>query len=219
MNFLNQLKSQASALQSQQTVELQNFEASTHQTELACQTVWLYFGELAKQLNVITPAGPKLAIEPKKPWPEMKLTDFRVDARKKKLRDKDVYDTIAMGWQIVPQVGEPLNCSVSVNFPPDLERIEKRLAAGNVRHERINQRHPEKNTLQAIVFEFLTQARGSVNVTADHDNGQLVFRLANLNGFEVITTTWSATDIQGRQMDELAKMIVGRPSRFVFAAL
>ena len=112
-------------------------------------------------------------------------------------------------------MGNPVGGMVSVNFPPDLERVQKRLACGHVQHERKDQRHPEKHTLQAICFEYLTHARGSVSITADHDGGQLVFRLANVSGFEVVSTRWPAARIQIDLMDELAKLICAQPSRFV----
>lgn len=214
MSFLNQLKMQANALQSEQTAQLQNFEENSEKTERACKIVWHYFQELARQLSVITPEAPRFSLDGKTPWPAMKLANFRADARKKKLRDKEVYDFIAMGWDIVPKSGTPITASVSVNFPPDLERVEKRLAFGHVEHERKNVRHPEKNTLQAICFEYVTQARGNVTVTADHDNAQLVFRLANADGFGVVSTTWQAERLNGEWMDELAKLIVAQPSRF-----
>jgi hypothetical protein len=215
MSFLNQLKSQASALQSQQTVQLQNIEANTAQTEFACQTVWHYMRDLARQLSVIAPPGPRFSLDGKTAWPDMKLVDFRADARKKRLRDKEVYDTIAMGWDIVPVSGVPVRGAVSVNFPPDLDRVEKRLRFGHVEHERKDLRHPEKNTLQAIRFEYETKARGNVMVTADHDKAQLVFRVANANGFDITSSTWPANRIQIDLMDELAKLIVAQPSLFV----
>ncbi len=215
MSFLNQLKQQASALQSQQAAELQSVEAHTAQTEMACVVVWKYLQDLAGQLSVICPPAPRFSLDGKAAWPAMKLSGFRVDARKKKLRDKDVYDYIAMGWDIVPLVGAPVAGLVSVNFPPDLERVQKRLAFGHVEHERKDVRHPEKNTLQAIHFEYTTKARGNVTVTTDHDNGQLQFRLANADGFGVVTTTWAATRIEHSLLDELAKLIVAQPSRFL----
>jgi hypothetical protein len=215
VSFLNQLKSQASALQNQHSAEVQQTEAKTAQTELASKTVWLYVDELARQLNVIAPEGPKLSLDGKTPWPAMKLIDFRADTRKKNLRGKDVFDYIALGWQIVPKDGPPMAGSVSVNFPNDLERVEKRLAFGSVKHERKDVRHPEKNTLQAIRFEYVTHARGNVTVTADHDKGQLAFRLANTSGFEVIQTTVSVERINTELLDELAKMMVGQTNRFL----
>ena len=40
VSFLDQLKSQASALQSQQSSQLKNDEDQAVQTEIACQRVW-----------------------------------------------------------------------------------------------------------------------------------------------------------------------------------
>lgn len=215
MSFLNQLKSQADALQSQQSNQSNNAEANTAQTELACRTMWLYVADLAKQLNVITPPGPRFTLDGKTPWPAMKLIDFRADARKKMLRSKEVVDFIAMGWRIVPSVGNPVGGKVEVNFPPDLQRVESRLAFGTIKHERKEVRHPEKNSLLAVRFEYLTEARGSLTITPDHDKASIVFRLANANGFEVASTSYPATAIKTELLDEMAKLIVAQPSRFI----
>ena len=215
MSFLNQLKSQAHALQTAHGVQQTLHEASTRLTEAASKTTWFYLEELARQLNVIGPSGPKLSLNGKTPWPDMTLVDFRVDARKKKLRDQDVFDYIVLGWRIVPSGGVPVSGSVSANFPPDLTRIETRLSAGSVKHERINVRHPEKHTLQAIRFDYQTEARASVTVTVDHETAQMSFRLANVQGFEVGNAVYSAQQLQSPLLDELAKLIVGQPSIFI----
>ena len=215
MSFLNQLKSQAGAAQSRQVSELHNLEANTEQTELVCQTVWYYVQDLAKQLSLIGPASAQFSLDGKTPWPAMKMVDFRADTRKKSLRDREVFDTISMGWDIVPQVGAPSPAVLTVNFSPELERIEKRLMFGHVAHERKDQRHPEKNTLQAIRFEYTTKARGNLMMTADHDKRVLVFRLANVDGFEISTTTWPVDNVDHDVLDELAKRIVAQPNWFV----
>lgn len=214
MSFLNQLKSQANALQSQQSVDLERLEATTQATEAACRTTWLYIAELTRQLNVIAPAGPALSLDGRTPWPAMKLTSFACDARKKKLRDREVFDHITLGWNLVPAMGRAVAGSVSANFPPDLQRIETRIAAGNVKHERINVRHPEKNTLKEIRFDYQTECRGGVTISADHDNAKLLFRLACLTGFDIVTVTVAADQIHGALLDELAKRIVGQANSF-----
>lgn len=215
MSFLNQLKSQAAALQHQQAGVQRSFEESTAQTEYACQTVWVYLQELMRQLNVIAPAGPQLSVDGKTPWPAMHLKDFRFDARKKHLRGKEVFDYLTLGWDIVPQQGKPVAASVKVNFPPDLERVQKRLGLGAIPHDRQDVRDPERNALRAYRFEFLTQSRGSVVVTPDHDQASLAFRLTNLSGFELVTSTWTAQRVGSSLMDELAKRIVQQPSLFI----
>jgi hypothetical protein len=214
VSFLNQLKSQAKALQSQQGQAQLNLEENTAQAEAACRCAWPYLEDLARQLNVIAPAAPKFSLDGRTPWPAMKLTEFRVDARRKMLRSREVFDYLAMGWRVVPQVGQAVGGVVTVNFPPDLQRVESRLAMGAVKHERKELRHPVKNTLQAIQFDYVTETRGSVVVTPDHDKGVIAFRVLNATGFEILTSSFPAASIKSETLDELAKLIVGEPSRF-----
>jgi hypothetical protein len=214
LSFLDQLKSRASAVQSEQSVQQTHNEANVQSTEAASKTAWLYIAELAKQLNVIQPVGPAFNLDGKTHWPVMKLVDFRTDARKKKLHDKEVFDYLVMAWRIVPRDGVPVAGSVSANFPPDLQRIESRLSAGSIQHERVNVRHPEKHTLQAIRFDYATEARGGITITPDHLDAKLVFRLASVQGFAIVNTSYPANRIQNSVLDELAKLIVGQTSSF-----
>jgi hypothetical protein len=214
VSFLDQLKSQANALQGQQGRRQLDLEQNTAQAEAACRFALPYIQDLAKQLNVIQPAAPKFSLDGKTPWPAMKLVDFRVDARRKMLRNREVYDYVAMGWRVVPQVGQPVGGTVSVNFPPDLKRVEERLAMGQVQHEMQQIRHPEKNTLLAIQFDYVTETRGNVVITADHDRAVLSFRLLNVRGFGITTVDWPAAQLKVDALDELAKLLVGEPSRF-----
>ena len=214
MSFLDQLRLQATAVKSSRHEQQVHHDANTAATERACTTVLYYLQEMVRQLDVIEPEGPKLSVDSRTPWPAMKLTGFQVDSRKKMVRDRELFDYIAIGWQIVPRIGQPVSGSVSADFLPDLRRFESRLAMGWVQHERTEVRHPEKNTLQLVRFDYMTQARGNVRVTPDHDNGMLAFRLANLTGFAVTNTTWPAAQVQGSVLDELAKMVCGQPSRF-----
>ena len=214
MSFLNQLKTQAKALQTQRTEQDSVFEEQASKTEKACRFILPYLQDLARQLNVLEPAAPPFTLDGKTPWPQMKLVEFRVDARRKMHRDLEVIDYIGMGWRIVPQVGKPVGGVVSVNFPPDQQRVESRLNMGPVKHERKEVRHPEKNVLQAMRYEYITETRGSVTATADHDHGKIEFRLMNTAGFEIVTLPWPAERIGHDSMDELAKRIVGQPNRF-----
>jgi hypothetical protein len=154
-------------------------------------------------------------LDGKTPWPAMKLVDFRVDARRKMLRNREVIDYIAMGWQVVPQVGAVVSGLVSVNFPIEMRRVEDRLAMGLIKHERREIRKPDSSALVEVRYEYLTQTRGSVSATLDHDNGLVQWRLLNIAGFEIVQTTWPSTRIQQPLLDELAKRVVGQPNTFV----
>jgi hypothetical protein len=214
VSFLDELRSQAKALQTQQGALQLNLEENTAQAEAACQGALAYLQDLARHLNVIGPAAGQFSLDGKTPWPAMKLTDFRVDWRKKMLRNREVFDYLAMGWRVLPRMGAPVGGAVTVNFPPDLQRVEARLAMGPVRHDRKELRHPEKNTLQAIQFDYTTETRGNVVITADHDHAVLAFRLLNTAGFGIVNASWPAAKVRNDVLDELAKLIVCEPNRF-----
>lgn len=214
MGFLNQLKTQASQLQTQQAVAAQGLSAKTAQTEAVCPMVAQYLRDLAKHLNVIEPSAPSFSLDGKTPWPSMKLHSFQADARKKMLRDKEVFDSISMGWVISPKMGIAVGGTVNVSFVPEIDRIQQMLTFAHVEHVRTETRHPTWHALQSVKFDYTTQARGNVTIKADHDQGQLVFRVAHANGFGITTTSIAAERISSELMDELAKLIVAQPSTF-----
>ena len=215
MSFLSELKSQASALQKQQTDVYQDVAAHTQCCEQACRTLLSYLQDLATQLNVICPpALGKYSLDGKTKFADMVLKNFRSDARKKMLRDREVFDSLGMGWELLPADGVVAKGSITVNFPPDLERVTQRLSIGQIKHERKDLRHPETQKLQAYAFEYDTHSRGSIMVTPDHDKGLMAFRITNMGGFELFNITYPATQVTQGLMDELAKKLVGQASRF-----
>jgi hypothetical protein len=58
-------------------------------------------------------------------------------------------------------------------------------------------------------------ARASVRVTPDHDNGSFDIRLAAVGGLEIANTRYTVAQLNTAALDELAKLIVGQPSRFM----
>ncbi len=215
MSFLNQLKSQASALQSQQAMVQQGQTVKAEQTEAACRVVAHYLRDLAKNLNVIEPAGPSFSLDGKTPWPAMKLCSFQADVRKKVMHDQEVFDYMSIGWVISPKMGFAVGGSVDASLVSEIDRIQHLLTSSSVEHKRAEKRHPERRSLLSVSFTYTTLARGYIMVKADHLAGQLVFRVANCNDFGVVTTTLAAERINTSLMDELAKLIVAQPSNFV----
>lgn len=212
MSFLQQLKQQAQVVQHHRGTEVQTLEVNAHATEAACGTVWHYLSDLVAQLNVIQPDSPVLSLDGKTPWPAMKLVDFRFDARKKDLRGREVMHHIGMVWRVVPKVAPDTRGRVVVNFPPELERVDTRLRAGHITHERMEQRHPGTNKLLAYVFEHDFAARAGVTFTPEHDDGVLHWRLSCVSGLAVQTLAVRAPDVTTARLDDLAKAIVGQPS-------
>jgi hypothetical protein len=216
MSFLNQLKSQAEQLRDQQSGSTQDLAAITKTTEMACVTAWKYLQDFCAQLNVIKPpASGRYSLDGKAAFPQLQMLNFRCDSRKKMHRGQEMFDYIGVAWDLLPTTGQVATHSVTVNFPPDLERVTKRLSFGQIKHERKDLRHPDTNKLQAYVFEYQTQSRGSVTLTPDQDIGQISFRLVNTEDFGVNNINYPAAQVTSGLLDELAKRIVGQQSRFV----
>lgn len=215
MSFLSELKSRANALQGLQLGAQRDLVAGTQACELACRMALVYLQDLCAQLNVIQPpAAGAYSLDGKAPFPSLVQRNFRCDARRKMLRNAEVFDYIGVGWDLLPATGLVATHTVTVNFPPDLERVTQRLSLGQIQHERKDQRHPETNKLLAYVFDYQTEARAFITLTPDHDTGCIAFRVSNVGGFGVLNTRYPGAQVTQKLLDELAKKLVGQPSRF-----
>lgn len=218
MSFLSELKSRAQALQGVAQGSQQDLLANTQACEQACRTALVYLQDLCAQLNVIRPPAPGVySLDGRAPFvasTALVQRNFRCDARRKMLRNAEVFDYIGVGWDLQPGTGLVATHTVTVNFPPDLERVTTRLSVGQVPHERKDQRHPDTNKLLAYRFDYQTEARAFITITPDHDGGCVAFRVSNVGGFGVLHATYPAAQVTQPLMDELAKKLVGQPSRF-----
>jgi hypothetical protein len=218
MSFLSELKSRASALQGRQLGAERDLAATTQACEAACRMALVYLQDLCAQLNVIEPpAAGAYSLDGKAPFAAsaaLVQRNFRCDARRRMLRNAEVCDYIAIGWDLLPATGQVATHSVTVNFPPELERVAQRLSLGQVQHERRDQRHPQSNKLLAYVFEYQSASRAFVTLTPEHDTGQIAFRVTNVGGFGVQGALYPAAQVTPALMDELAKKLLGQPSRF-----
>jgi len=218
MSFLSELKSRANALQGLQLGAQHDLAANTRAAELACRMALAYLQDLCVQLNVIQPPAPGAysldGKAPFTPFAALVQRNFRCDARRKMLRNAEAFDYIGVGWDLRPDTGLVATHTVTVNFSPDLERVTQRLSSGQIQHERRDLRHPETNKLLAFVFDYQTEARAFITLTPDHDRGCIAFRVSNVGGFGVLNTVYPAAQVTQPLMDELAKKLVGQPSRF-----
>jgi hypothetical protein len=78
----------------------------------------------------------------------LKCKTFGAMPAKKMHRGKEMFDYIGASWDLLPATGQVATHSITVNFPPDLERVTKRLSFGQVQHDRKDIRHPETTPKQ-----------------------------------------------------------------------
>jgi hypothetical protein len=212
VSFLDDLKRQADALKTQQTGDTAALARNAALTEAACKTVFSYFTTLAPQLDVLRPASPaRFTLDRQNVLERLPLTEFRVDSRKKKLRDDDVFDFLVMHWQL--KSGRELQ--LFKDFLPDMEKLESKLQQSGAKFENEAVRDPVTGKLQGRRYTFTADFFGLVRVTPQHDSGRIHFQLQNLDGFESVSLELPAIEVGSGRLDELARWIAGHPHGFL----
>jgi hypothetical protein len=212
VGFLDDLKRQADALKAQQTGDSASLERNSALTEAACKTVFSYLNNLAPQLNVLKPAShARFTLDRQNAFDALRLSDFRVDSRRKQLRRDEVFEFLVLHWQL--KSGRTLQ--LMKDFLPDIEKLESKLRQSGVEVENEAVRNPDNGKLQGRRYTFVADFHGGVRITPLHDSASLRFQLQNLDGFEAISLELPAIDVGSARMDELARWIAGQPHAFL----
>ena len=197
MSFLDDLQRQAAALKAQQNNDSAALARNTSLTEVACKTALNYFMTLASQLEVLRPVSPtRFALDRKHVFEGLKLSDFKVDSRRKMLRNDEVFDHLVLHWRLL--TGRKMQ--IDKDFLPDIQKIEPRLRQSGAQVEAEALRHP-------------------VRIVPLHDMARLQFELVNLDGFETVVLELPAIEVGSKRLDELARWLTGHPHAFLNDAL
>ncbi|MEP7299318.1 MAG: hypothetical protein ABI702_24300 [Burkholderiales bacterium] len=211
MGFLDDLKRQADEAKARQNTDTHQLERNTALADVACKTASSYFNTLVQQLNVLQPRSKvTYRLDRRHAFPGLTLSDFRADARRKRLRGAEVFDHVALRWRLAS--GQRL--ALVKDFPPDIEQLESRLRRSGAQVHAETIRNPVNNKLQEMRYEFVADFEAAVNITPDHDAGRLRFEAVNLDGFETVTLEFAAFEVGTGRMDELARWIMGEPHAF-----
>jgi len=215
VGFLDDLKRQAEAAKAGQTIDHAAAERNGLLAEAACKAVFTYLDTLIRQLEVLKPVSRvRYVLDRRTSFDALPIVDLKVDARRKKLRGNDVYDYIALHGRL--RNGSKL--SLVKDFLPDIEKIESRLRQGGAPLHAQPVRNPENNKLQEMRYELIVDFAVGVNVTPDHDNGRLLFKMQNFDGFETVTAEFAAIEVGSARLDELARWLLGEAHQFLAGA-
>jgi len=218
MSFLDELRKQAEALQSKQRIDEAAFERNALLTDAACKTVFQYWLELARDLNVIRPpVRGRYVFDMQNlldgPVEGLHLEDFRIDSRRKRMRDLELYDHVVIScW-----VRSGRRMSIVKDFPTEIERVAARLTQAGVIAPVDLLRDEDSGKFRATRYEFDADVRVGVRATPDHEQGRLRFTLTNFERLETVVVEFDAHAVGTNLLDELAKWWLGEPNGFAAA--
>jgi hypothetical protein len=212
VGYLEELKRQADEALAQQTQDTGALQRNALLTDAACQTVSRYFGTLARQLNVLRPVSKAVwRFDNRTSFRDLRFSDFRADARMKKLRDEEVFDHVFLGFSA--KTGTRV--TISKDFPPEIERLEARLRQCGAHYDSEVIRDNENGKFLEKRFQLLADFQSTIRVLPDHDSARLTFHIANLDGFETVSVVFPAFEVGSARLDDLARWINGEPHSFL----
>jgi hypothetical protein len=212
VGFLDDLKRQADALKTQQTLDTATLARHAALVEAACKTTLQYWMELAQQLNVLQPTPPvRFSLDKSTALDGLKRCDFRVDARRKQHRGQEAFDHVVI--HALQKSGRTL--SMSKDFPPEIERLEARLRQAGITPDTQWVRHPESGRLEEVRFNFAADVTLMVRVLPNHDEGTLRFQISNFDGLETVNADFPAHLVGSDLLDHLARWLMGEPNAFL----
>jgi hypothetical protein len=212
VGFLDDLKRQAEAAKAAETTDVGALQRNAALADAACNTVFKYLNSLVQQLNVLQPVSKiTYRLDKRHAIDKLKLTDFRADARRKRLRGAEVFDHVVFRYQM--RSGQRL--TLTKNFINDIELLESRLrrSGAPMRNEAV--KNPETGKLTEMRYEIICDFNATVTVTPDHDSGRVRFELINLDGFETVNVEFPAFEVGNARLDELARWLMGEPNHFL----
>ena len=221
MGFLDDLKNKAQALESQLRDEGAEAARRTTEVEAACAQTWRYLEELARQLQVLQPpCTTRFVIDPRAVVSGMRYSNFTADVRRKRidmgpLAAPEVVDHMVLTARLVS--GQSFR--LTKDFPPEIERLEARLAQGGIRCIGEPVRDVATGRFLQNRYDFVADLVVGVRVLPLHGQGRLQFVIQNFDGLLTIKATFAAEQITPARLDELAKWWVGEPQRFLDGAV
>jgi hypothetical protein len=212
VGYLEELKRQADEALALQTQDIGALQRNAMLTDSACQSTARYFDTLARQLNVLQPVARAVwRFDSRTTFNQLRFSDFRADARMKKLRDGEVFDHIVLNF--AAKTGTRV--TIAKDFPPEIEKLEARLRQCGAHFESEVIRDPENGRFVEKRFELLADFHSSVRVLPDHDAARIAFHIANIDGFETVSVVFPAFEVGTSRLDELARWITGEPHSFL----
>jgi len=208
MGLLDDLKKQADLVKTQQILQQSLQGDKLKLVEDKMKQTFQYVNELLKQLTVVKPTNPLMfSIPGVSNLIGLALTDSFIDYRRKRIGDKEYFDTIHffIKWESGNTV--TVNCDDSTSA----QRTREALWASKIKFAEDEKKSP-KGILIGARYTFPAAILTDMTITADHPQGDLLVQAKNLFGVGVEQLKIPAPEVTDDLLEDLAKALIGQKS-------
>jgi hypothetical protein len=208
--FLAELEQEVRGHQAPQEPDLESLERNTRMANAACRTVTDYWTRLAEHLNTLKPATPaRYVFDGRTVLERLPSQGFRVVPKLRTAHTGDEhFESVTLAWR----VGKGERLKLLKDFPAEIERLKARLSFAGINAFESQSRDPDSGRSRGMQFEFTADVNASVRVTPLHAEGKIRLTLLNLGALERIEAELPAFAMRPSELDELARLICGRPN-------
>jgi hypothetical protein len=215
MGFLDQLKSQADSLLKEKDAHHSKLNANAEQVDARMRQTFSYLNDLAKQLEIIKPPSAQtFELHGVGKFDQLMLRDFFADYRQKKFNNTDVFDIVTLQFKHY----SPNVLTIKKDMPHQINQCEDALWRHNLKFQREDVRN-EDGKMRWAEFSIPHSIIADASITGDYENAQLIFKLKNFERFEAASVAFYAPTFGESVLEDLARMIVGQPNRFLAQGL
>jgi hypothetical protein len=208
--FLAELEQEVRSQQAPEVPDLEVIERNTRMANAACRTVTDYWTRLAEQLNTLKPATPsRYVFDGRTVLERLPSHGFRVVPKLRVAHSGDEhFESVTLAWR----VGKGERIKLLKDFPTEIERLKARLSFAGINAFESQARDPDSGRSRGLQFEFTADVSASVRITPLHAEGKVRLTLLNLGALERVEADFPAFAMRVGELDDLARMICGRPN-------
>jgi hypothetical protein len=212
VSFLDDLKRQAATLRTPVTIEPVDLERNSRLSNGACRITRDYWKELSDQLNVITPPSKaRYLVDTRHPLEDLRCRNFRVlPVSRKDHAGEEHFESVMLVWQAN---GSGKRLRLEKTFPGEIERARAALRQAGIQFHEESIRQGDSGRTAGVALEFMPDVTASVRVLPLRESGRVKLIFTNVDQLERVEAEFPAVGMRLRQLDEIAKWIVGQPHR------
>ena len=208
MGLLDDLKKQAELVKTQQLSQQSILEENIKLVEARMQQAFQYLHELLKQLAVLKPTNPIVYTIPGAgDLRNLGFVDSFIDYRKKKIGDKDYFDTILLfvKW------ATPETLTVERDMPAAIQKLNDVLWGSGIKFTEEKIKKPG-GSFEKMKFTIPCKLTCDITITADHANARLLVKGKHFFRLGMDELRIPAGEVDETLLEEFAKMLIGQPS-------
>lgn len=190
--------------------DLSALARNTRLANAACRAALDYWTLLADHLNALTMSMPgRYAFDARTALDGGPARAYRVSSKMRTTHGGDEqFESVMLTWR----VGRGERLKLHKVFPVEIERLRARLRFAGINAAELQVRDPLSGHPRGTEFEFAADVNASVRVMPLHVAGRVRLTLLNLGALERIEAELPAFAMRPAELDELARLICGRPS-------